>query len=144
MLDLISVLVPVTDQNKKYPRLILTVLTRSRNEAKFNKTNNIYGDGNKDERCTCPWPSEMELNRLPENPLSAANLSSAMVGSAPGDRMKMSGAQQLESANDLVRSNGGGSTKFLPSFSVTKFVTAGMTCTCPVNRKTEQPVFHTL
>jgi len=71
----------------------------------------------------------MELNLLPENPLSAANLSSAMVGSAPGDRMKMSGAQQLESANDFARSNGGGSTKFLPSFSVTKFVTAGTTCT---------------
>ena len=56
----------------------------------------------------------MELNLLPEYPLSAANLSRAMVGSAPGDRIKMSGAQQLESPNDLVRSNGGGSTKFLP------------------------------
>jgi len=75
----------------------------------------------------------MELNRLPEYPLSAANLSSAMVGSAPGDRMKINGAQQLESPNDLVRSNGGGSTKFLPSFSVTKFVTAGTTCTRQVN-----------
>jgi len=75
----------------------------------------------------------MELNLLPENPLSAANLSSAMVGSAPGDRMKMSGAQQLESTNDLVRSNGGGSTKLLPSFSVTKFVTAGTTCTNRIN-----------
>jgi len=65
------------------------------------------------------------LNLLPEKPLSAANLSSAMVGSAPGDKMKISGAQQLESANDLIRSNGGGSTKFLPSFSVTKCVAAG-------------------
>ena len=55
------------------------------------------------------------------------------MGSAPGDRMKMSGAQQLESANDFVRSNGGGSTKFLPSFSVTKFVTAGTTCTDQLN-----------
>jgi len=70
----------------------------------------------------------MELNLLPEYPLSAANLSSDMVGSAPGDRMKISGAQQLESMNDFVRSNGGGSTKFLPSFSVTKFVIAGITC----------------
>ena len=85
---------------------------------------------------TCPWPREMELNLVPENPLSAANLSRAIVGSAPGDKMKMRGAQQFESPNDLARSNGGGSTKFLPSFSVTKLVTAGTTCADQVHKQT--------
>ena len=47
---------------------------------------------------TWPCPSEMELNLLLPNPLSSANFSRAMVGSAPGDRTKISGAQQLESA----------------------------------------------
>jgi len=50
-----------------------------------------------------------------------------MVGSAPYDSMKISGVYGLESANDLSRSNGGGSTKLLPSFLATKFVTAGIT-----------------
>ena len=76
---------------------------------------------------TCPWPSEMELNFSPLNPLSCANLSSAMVGSAPYERMKMSGVKGLESLNDFSRSNGGGSTKLLPSLRATKFVTAGIT-----------------
>ncbi len=75
---------------------------------------------------TCPCPREMELNLVPPKPWSSANLRSAIVGSAPGDSTKMSGAQQLESAKLLLRSNGGGSTNFLPSFSITKCVTFGM------------------
>lgn len=46
---------------------------------------------------TCPCPREMELNLFPPNPLSSANLSKLMVGSAPGDRMNMSGVHGLES-----------------------------------------------
>lgn len=68
---------------------------------------------------TCPCPSEIELNLAPPNPLSSANLSKAIVGSAPGESMKIKGALQFESANDFARSKGGGSTKFLPNFSVT-------------------------
>lgn len=77
---------------------------------------------------TWPWPSEMELNFCPPNPLSSANLSKAIVGSAPGERMKINGALNDESLYDLAKSNGGGSTKLLPSFSVTNFTTAGITC----------------
>lgn len=51
-----------------------------------------------------------------------------MVGSAPGDKTKISGEQELESANDFPKSNGGGSTNFCPSLSFTKMVTAGITC----------------
>ena len=76
---------------------------------------------------TCPCPNDMELNLSPPNPRSWANFSSAIVGSAPGERMKIRGAQLLESLKDFVRSNGGGSTKLRPSFFVTKFVTAGIT-----------------
>lgn len=57
---------------------------------------------------------------------SSANLSSAAVGSEPGDNTKIRGAQELESPNALARSNGGGSTYFLPSFSVTKSCTQGV------------------
>jgi len=46
---------------------------------------------------TCPWPREIELNFDPPNPLSSANLSNAIVGSAPGDKTKISGAVQFES-----------------------------------------------
>ena len=70
----------------------------------------------------------MELNLFPPKPLSSANLSRAMVGSAPGESTKMRGAHELESLYDLDKSKGGGSTNFLPSLSITKFVTAGMTC----------------
>lgn len=59
---------------------------------------------------------------------SSANLSSAAVGSDPGDNTKMSGAQQLESANAFPRSNGGGSINRLPSLTVTKSWTAGVIC----------------
>ena len=69
----------------------------------------------------------MDWNLLPPKPMSSANLSSAMVGSAPGDKTKISGAQQFESAKLFDRSNGGGSTNFLPSFSITKCVTFGIT-----------------
>ena len=67
------------------------------------------------------------MNFVSPKPLSWANLSRAMIGSTPGDKMKMSGVSELESANDFGRSNGGGSTKLLPSFLVTKFATAGRT-----------------
>ena len=77
---------------------------------------------------TCPCPREMELNLFPEKPLSSANLRRLMVGSAPGDRMKMRGVQLLESLYDLARSKGGGSTNFLPSFSITKSVSASTIC----------------
>jgi len=50
-----------------------------------------------------------------------------MVGSAPGDRTKMRGEQQLESAELLAKSKGGGSTNFLPNFSLTKLIIAGLT-----------------
>ena len=50
---------------------------------------------------------------------SSANLSRAAAGSAPGDRTKMSGEVQLLSLYDPGRSNGGGSTYFLPIFSIT-------------------------
>ena len=40
---------------------------------------------------------------------SSANLSSAAIGSPPGERTKMSGAQQWESAKALGRLKGGGS-----------------------------------
>ena len=76
---------------------------------------------------TWPCPREMELNLSPLKPLSSANFSSAIVGSAPGESTKMSGAQQFESPYDLARSNGGGSINFLPSLLVTKFVIAALT-----------------
>lgn len=59
---------------------------------------------------------------------SSANLRSAAMGSPPGDRMKMSGAQQWLSLKDLPRSNGGGSINFLASLAVTKSWIAGITC----------------
>lgn len=58
---------------------------------------------------------------------SLANLRSAAVGSAPGDRMNINGEIQLLSLNDPTRSNDGGSMYFLPSLPTTNSVTPGMT-----------------
>ena len=56
---------------------------------------------------------------------SSANLRSAAIGSPPGDRTKMRGAQQWESAKALGRLKGGGSMYFLPSLATTKSCMAG-------------------
>lgn len=77
---------------------------------------------------TCPCPKDIDWNFLPSNPLSSANFSRLIVGSAPGERIKIRGEQLLESTKLLARSNGGGSTNFFPSFSFTKSVMAGMIC----------------
>ena len=76
---------------------------------------------------TCPCPREMVLNLFPENPLSSANLSRLAIGSAPGERTKIKGMMFFESAYDLARSKGGGSTNFSPNLSLTKSFTRGMT-----------------
>lgn len=60
-------------------------------------SSNGISRSNEKVNLTCPWPKEMELNLFPENPLSSANFRRAMVGSAPGERIKIRGAQQLES-----------------------------------------------
>ena len=57
--------------------------------------------------------------------MSSPNLSSALMGSAPGERTKMRGAVHTLSLNDPERSKGGGSMYFLPIFSVTKLWMAG-------------------
>ena len=75
----------------------------------------------------CPCPSDNESSLAPPNPMSSANLSSAAVGSAPGDRINSSGDVALLSLNALGKSNGGGSIYFWPSFSLTNACTAGMT-----------------
>jgi len=73
---------------------------------------------------TCPCPREMVWVFSP-NPLSSANLSSAAIGSAPGDSTKTSGAEQDESAKELGRSKVGGSINFWPIFSTMNCWTAG-------------------
>lgn len=50
------------------------------------------------------------------------------MGSPPGERTKISGAQQWESANALGRLKGGGSIYCLPILATTKSCTAGITC----------------
>eukprot|EP01137_Pigoraptor_chileana_P024725 Opistho-2@93109 len=74
-----------------------------------------------------PWPcpSEMLLMRAPPIPFVSANLSSAAIGSAPGERMKISGVHAVESRYVRARSKGGGSMYLRPSFSETNSETAG-------------------
>ena len=74
---------------------------------------------------TCPWPRDIVWMRMPVNPMSSPNFMRAFMGSAPGDRTKMRGAQQLESANDPARSKVGGSINVCPIFSTMKSCTAG-------------------
>ena len=55
------------------------------------------------------------------------------MGSPPGDRIKMRGAQEWESVKVLARLNGGGSINVCPSFATTKSCIAGITyvgCVC--------------
>ena len=59
---------------------------------------------------------------------SSANLRRAAMGSPPGERTKMRGAQLWESAKALGRLKGGGSMYFLPSLATTKSCTPGITC----------------
>ena len=56
------------------------------------------------------------------------------MGSAPGERMKRRGAQQLLSPNAFGRSKGGGSMNSLPIFRVTKSCTAGIICNQDLNK----------
>lgn len=42
----------------------------------------------------CPWPKEIVLVFSPPKPWASANLSSDAMGSAPGERTKISAAQQ--------------------------------------------------
>ena len=58
---------------------------------------NSHMTGNTADNLTCPWPSEIVWILFPPNPLSLANLSNPAMGSAPGDRTKINGAQQWES-----------------------------------------------
>lgn len=59
--------------------------------------------------------------------ISSANLSSADIGSAPGDKTNNRGEQELLSPKAFGRSKGGGSIYFLPIFSVTNSWMAGTT-----------------
>ena len=67
---------------------------------------------------------------------SSANLSRATVGSAPGDKTKMSGDIHVLSLNDPFRSNGGGSTYRLPIFSITNSCIAGIILSGRKQRRT--------
>ena len=75
----------------------------------------------------CPCPRERELSLEPPNPWSSANLRRAAMGSAPGDRTKISGAQLCESPKAFPKSKGGGSMYCLPSLATTKSCTEGIT-----------------
>lgn len=44
----------------------------------------------------------------------SANIVSASIGSEPGDKIKINGIRELDSANDLEMSKGGGNTNFKP------------------------------
>ena len=59
--------------------------------------------------------------------MSSANLSSADVGSDPGESTNSSGVTALDSLYDPGRSNGGGSMNRRPMVPSTKSLTAGIT-----------------
>lgn len=67
----------------------------------------LVNNKNNAARLTCPWPSDI-VSKLTTF-FSMENLTSPDMGSDPGDRMKMSGEQQLLSLYDISRSKGGGS-----------------------------------
>ncbi len=58
---------------------------------------------------------------------SSANLSSAFIGSPPGERTKIRGAQQLESSNVFGKLKGGGSINLRPDLATTKSWIPGIT-----------------
>lgn len=67
--------------------------------------------------------------------VSSPNLSNAAIGSEPGERMKMSGAQQWLSTKAKLRLKGGVSMKGRPKLSETNSCTMGIiwkTHTCRV------------
>ena len=75
-----------------------------------------------------PWPWPMEMTEMASAfSMSSANLSSAEVGSEPGESTNRSGVAQLDSANEPGKSNGGGSTNRRPIVRSTKSFTAGVT-----------------
>lgn len=57
---------------------------------------------------------------------SSPNLSNAAMGSEPGERMKMRGAQQWLSTKALLRLKGGASMKGRPKLSETNSCTMGI------------------
>lgn len=57
--------------------------------------------------------------------ISSPNFSRAAMGSEPGDRMKMRGAQQWLSEKAVLRLKGGGSMKGWPTLSETNSCTIG-------------------
>mmetsp|Transcript_5664 Transcript_5664/g.19207 ORF Transcript_5664/g.19207 Transcript_5664/m.19207 type:complete len:248 (+) Transcript_5664:710-1453(+) len=84
----------------------------------------------------CPCPIEMMITLLAPNPTSSANLSSAAVGSLPGESTKSSGLVTLDSAKLPGRSKGGGSMKRCPMTSATKSCTPGTTLSGRRHRST--------
>mmetsp|Transcript_49832 Transcript_49832/g.161161 ORF Transcript_49832/g.161161 Transcript_49832/m.161161 type:complete len:248 (+) Transcript_49832:1577-2320(+) len=80
-----------------------------------------------------PWPKEIDAMSLL---FSSANLYKVLPGSAPGERMKINGDIELESAYEPERSKGGGLTNFSPSLPAMNSKTAGTTRSGRMQRRT--------
>ena len=69
--------------------------------------------------CACMCVRVCACMSLSHLTMSSANLSSALAGSPPGERTKISGAQELESSKVLGKLKGGGSINLRPSSAET-------------------------